>query len=196
MKSPRLHKLIIPVEVGFSIFLSLLLLLMHPKSLLEIGVVNIGYLLLLLLVYGAIGLILHSRMNKKAVDLATRFGFYIGIIFTLDLILETFIDLGNQGNSIGTFIFMGIVFFSWAIVGAIGRMKTDNFRMGILISLWSSMVAILIAIIVGLFINLLFSNHLEQTLLYSQEYMRSPLRDIKIFTLYNTLIDSAITHLI
>src|SRR5262249_30035095 len=71
--------------------------------------------------------------------------------------------------------------------------KTTRLSLGILASLWSALLGVLIVILFGFLVNFLFLQRLEH-LLFS-DYLTSGMSDPQAFTFFNAF-DSASSHLL
>lgn len=152
--------------------------------------------LLLLLLYACFGIALPLRASPKimtALWAGMVFGLLIGVVFIVDIIMEDFIDLGSQASTFSTLGFMFFIFLLFAGAGTYGTYKTDQFRLGLLASIWSAMLGVLIVVLVGFTLNFLFMQRMEHILV--SDYLRSGMSSPQAFTFFNAL-DSASTHLL
>lgn len=150
----------------------------------------------MLLVYGAVGVCLPLKASPTvttALRGGTIYGLIIGAIFVVDLTVEDFVDLGQQASTFSTLGFMLLIFLCFGGAGASGTHKTHHFSLGVLASLWSALLGVLIALLFGFLVNFVFLQRLEH-LLFS-DYLSSGMRDPQAFTFFNAF-DSASSHLI
>jgi len=150
----------------------------------------------LLLVYGCVGICLPinaSQAVTTALWQGTAVGLLIGVIFAVDITVEDFIDMGRQASTFSTLGFMMLIFLLFGIAGARGTQKTRQLPLGILASLWSALVGVLIALLFGFTVNFFFTQRLEHIL--SSDYISSGMSDPQAFAFFNTL-DSASSHLV
>ena len=150
----------------------------------------------LLLVYGCVGIglpIKASQAVTTALWQGTAVGLLIGVSFAVDIAVEDFVDMGRQASTFSTLGFMLLIFLLFGIAGARGTQKTRQLHLGMLASLWSSLVGVLIALLFGFTVNFFFTQRLEHIL--SSDYISSGMSDPQAFTFFNTL-DSASSHLV
>ena len=173
-------------------------MLRYPRILSEGGAASIVAPIGLLLLYGAAalwGTRWFSQAHNVALLNGTVFGLAIGVVFVVMIAIENFIAMPTEFNPIVTLGLMLLIFLLFAGAGARGATHTGQVRFGILASVWSAMIGVLIALVFGFAVNFLFTQRLEQNLQASAEYARSGMHDLTTFTFYNTL-DSAASHLI
>lgn len=171
-------------------------LLWYP-SLLEAGRASTAITcVVVLLLYGCVGIGLPIKANQAvttALWQGTAVGLIIGISFAGDMIVEDFIDMGRQASMFSTLGFMMLIFLLFGLAGARGTQKTRQIHLGILASLWSALLGVLIALLFGFAVNFLFTQRLEHIL--SSDYVSSGMSDPQAFTFFNSLA-SASSHLV
>ena len=183
--------IIIGLLIGYGI-------LRYPHIISEAGISTLLTPAFMLLVYGVVTVwITHqpTEASSYALKSGTWFGLAIGVIFIVTISMENFVDLSQQIVTISTFCFMLAIFLVFAYAGWHSTKKSNRLSLGILASVWSAMIGVIIAILFGIIINLLFTQRLEQNLQASAEYLRSGSHDLETFTFWNTL-DSASSHLL
>src|SRR5215471_20167524 len=80
-------------------------LLGHPSLLRAQSLSTVIFCLILLVVYICIGVTLPLRANQSvttALWQGTGFGFLIGFLFTIDIAVEYFLDMGSQISTLST----------------------------------------------------------------------------------------------
>ena len=87
---------------------------------------------------------------------------------------------------------MLLIFCLFAGAGANGTARTDQIRFGLLASMWSAMLGVLIVVLLGFAVNFFFMQRLEHLL--ASDYVHSGMQSPEAFTVFNAL-DSASTHL-
>lgn len=171
-------------------------LLLYPSVLDGGRVLTVIACLVLLVLYGGLGIGLVLQ-GSQAVLIALWggmiFGLLIGVVFAVDLAVEDFIDLGSQAGAFSTLGFMLLIFCLFAGAGAYGTAKTDQIRFGLLASIWSAMLGVLIVVLLGFAVNFFFMQRLEHLL--ASDYVHSGMQSPEAFTFFNAL-DSASTHLL
>ena len=171
-------------------------LVWYPSLLNGGRAVTMAVCLLLLLLYGCLGVALPLRASPivmTALWAGMVFGLLIGVVFIVDIIVEDFIDLGSQASTFSTLGFMFFIFLLFAGAGTYGTYKTGQFRLGLLASIWSAMLGVLIVVLVGFTLSFLFMQRMEYIL--ASDYLQSGMSNRQAFTFFNAL-DSASTHLL
>lgn len=173
-------------------------MLHYPHILHEGGVTSVALPLALLLLYaGAAVWGTHQPSHARSVALrdGTLVGLVIGLVFIADIAVENFIAMNSQVSTTATFSFMLLIFLLFAGAGWRGATDAGQVRLGIVASMWSALIGVLIALLFGFAVNFVFPHQLEQNLQASAEFVRSGMYDLATFTFYNTL-DSASSHLL
>jgi hypothetical protein len=154
------------------------------------------FTLLLLLLYGGVGVgfprLVHATSEKNVLWQATRIGLLIGLFFVVDIAVEYFVDLNQTASVLSTLGFMGLIFLAFAAAGVLGTRLTGHWLLGVLCSVWSAMLGVLIALVFGMAVNVFFLQRLEA--ISAADYAPSGLRDPAAYAFSSTL-DTASTHL-
>src|SRR5579859_3686976 len=154
------------------------------------------FTLLLLLLYGGVGVgfprLVHATSVKNVLWQATRTGLLIGLFFVVDIAVEYFVDLNQAASVLSTVGFMGLIFLAFAGAGVLGTRLTGHWLLGVLCSVWSAMLGVLLALAFGMAVNVLFLQRLET--ISSADYAKSGMHDAAAYTFFGTL-DTASTHL-
>jgi hypothetical protein len=169
----------------------------YPRIISEAGMLSLLTPAFLLLIYGAVAIwVTHqpTQVRSSALKSGTLFGLLIGTIFIVNIAVENFADIGQRAITIFTLGFMLFIFLVFAYAGWYGTRESNQLPLGILTSIWSAMIGVVIVLLFGFLINFLFTQRLEQNLQASAEYLRSGSHDLETFTFWNTL-DSASSHL-
>jgi len=169
-----------------------------PRIVSEAGMFSLLMPIFMLLIYIVVAIwVTHQPTPERSRVLksGTLFGLLIGITFIIDILVENFADSGQQAIAISTLGFMLLIFLVFAYAGWYGTKESNQLSFGILTSIWSAMIGVVIALLFGFLINFLFTQRLEQNLQASAEYLRSGSHDLETFTFWNTL-DSASSHLL
>jgi hypothetical protein len=170
----------------------------YPLIVSEAGLFSLLTPAFMLLVYGIVAIrVTHqpTQASSSALKSGTFFGILVGITFTVTISVENFVDIGQQAITISTLGFMLFIFLIFAYVGWHGTRESCQLPLGIITSVWSAMIGVVIALLFGFIINFLFTQRLEQNLQASAEYLQSGSHDLATFTFWNTL-DSASSHLL
>ena len=170
----------------------------YPLIVSEAGMFSLLTPVFVLLVYGVVAIRVTHRPTQASSDAlksGTLFGLLVGITFIVTISVENFVDMGEQVMTISTLGFMLLIFLVFAYAGWYGTKESSQLSLGILTSVWSAMIGVVIALLFGLIINFLFTQRLEQNLQASAEYLQSGSHDLETFTFWNTL-DSASSHLL
>src|SRR4051812_46475847 len=142
-------------------------LVWYPSLLNGGRAVTMTVCLLLLLLYGCLGIalpLLASPIVMTTLWAGMVFGLLIGVVFIVDIIVEDFIDLGSQASTFSTLGFMFFIFLLFAGAGTYGTYKTGQLRLGLLASIWSAMLGVLIVVLVGFTLGFLFTQRMEYIL--------------------------------
>jgi hypothetical protein len=154
------------------------------------------FTILLLLFYGGVGVglpqFVRSSSVKNVLWQATRIGLLIGLFFVVDIAVEYFVDLNQAASLLSTFGFMGLIFLAFAAAGVLGTHLTGHWLLGVLCSIWSAILAVLIALLFGMTVNVLFLQRLE--VISAADYAKSGMHDPVASAFFSTL-DNASTHL-
>jgi len=173
-------------------------MLRYPLIVSEAGVLSLLTPAFILLLYGVAAIWVTHQPNQAssgALKSGTVFGLVVGITFIGTISVENFAGMSGQVSTISTLGFMLLIFLIFAFAGWHGTKQSSQLSLGILASVWSSMIGVVIALLFGFTINFLFTQRLEQNLQASAEYLRSGSHDLETFTFWNTL-DSASSHLL
>jgi hypothetical protein len=173
-------------------------MLRYPHIVSEAGVLSLLTPAFILLLYGVAAIWVTHQPNQAssgALKSGTVFGLVVGITFIITISVENFAGMSGQVSTISTLGFMLLIFLIFAFAGWHGTKQSSQLSLGILASVWSSMIGVVIALLFGFTINFLFTQRLEQNLQASAEYLRSGSHDLETFTFWNTL-DSASSHLL
>jgi len=183
--------IVIGVLIGYG-------MLRYPRIVSEAGVLSLLTPAFILLLYGVAAIWVTHQPNQAssgAVKSGTVFGLVVGITFIITISVENFAGLSGQVSTLSTLSFMLLIFLIFAFAGWHGTKQSSQLSLGILASVWSAMIGVVIALLFGFTINFLFTQRLEQNLQASAEYLRSGSHDLETFTFWNTL-DSASSHLL
>jgi hypothetical protein len=170
----------------------------YPLIMSEAGLFSLLTPVFILLVYGVAAIrITHqpTQASSGALKSGTLFGLLVGITFIVTISVENFFDIGQLVITISTLGFMFFIFLVFAYAGWHGTKESSLLSLGILTSVWSAMIGVVIALLFGFIVNFLFTQRLEQNLQASAEYLQSGSHDLETFTFWNTL-DSATSHLL
>ena len=154
------------------------------------------FTIFLLLLYGGVGVglpwLVHATSVKNVLWQATRIGLLIGLFFVADIAVEYFVDLNQTASVLSTLGFMGLIFLAFAAAGVLGARLTGHWLLGVLGSVWSAMLGVLIALLFGMAVNVFFLQRLEA--ISATDYAHSGMRDPAVSAFLGTL-DTASTHL-
>jgi hypothetical protein len=173
-------------------------MLRYPLIVSEEGVLSLLTPAFMLLLYGVAAIWVTRQPNEASSSVlksGTVFGLVVGITFIVAIAVENFAGMSGQVSTISTLGFMLLIFLIFAFAGWYGTKQSSQLSLGILASVWSAMIGVVIALLFGFTVNFLFTQRLEQNLQASAEYLRSGSYDLETFTFWNTL-DSASSHLL
>ena len=170
----------------------------YPHIISEAGLFSLLTPLFMLLVYVVVAIrVTHqpTQAIARALKSGTLLGLVVGLIFIVTILVENFADISQQTMTASSLGFMFLIFLIFLFAGWHGTKKSNNLSWGILTSVWSAMIGVVVALIFGFIINFLFTHRMGHNLQASAEYLRSGSHDLETFTFWNTL-DSAASHLL
>ena len=154
---------------------------------------------LLLFVYAGIVLAIAVTSfvpgRLQALRVGTIIGLTTGVMWVVNLGLETFTNLSGLTSILCTAPFLLGAFVLWSIgAGQIGWTSGAPVQ-GVLAAVWSAMICVLITIAFGLLLTFTSIPRLEQQLAADPDYLRSGWSNIHAFAIANSF-DSAFSHLL
>jgi hypothetical protein len=126
---------------------------------------------------------------------ATVFGVAGGLIQSIHLLVERFCALPQPWDGIVTLSFMLGTFLVWGYAGYRARGLGMSFFAGCLAALWSAIVTMTIAVLVGSLLEFFLAPIPLETMNAWAEFQRSGWKDLSAFSIANT-IDEVSTHLL
>jgi hypothetical protein len=129
-------------------------MLRYPLIVREAGLLSLLAPALMLLLYGVVAItITHqpSQARSDALKSGTAFGLLVGITFVTTIFVENFVDMSGQISTISTLGFMLLIFLTFAYTGWHATNRSNQLSLGILASVWSSMIGVGIALLRGQF---------------------------------------------
>jgi hypothetical protein len=154
---------------------------------------------LLLFVYAGIVLAIAATgfipVQLQALHVGTIIGLITGVMWVVNLAIETFTNLSGLTGILSTAPFLLGAFVLWGIgAGRIGW-RCGAVGNGVLAAVWSAMTCGLITIAFGLILTVTSIQRLEQQLAADPDYLRSGWSNIQAFAIANSL-DAAFSHLL
>jgi hypothetical protein len=172
--------------------------LRYPAVLREGGAFRVALPALLLALYAAASWRI-GRVPAGAAHAALRQGAGVGLtlaaIMAVHLTVEDFVDLPGSWSAAFSLGLFPVLFLGFGCAGVRGALRTGRWRLGLLAGVWSAMLCIVAVCACGFLINCLFMARLETGLHDSPEFLRSGMRDLKAFTVVNSL-ESCSSHMI
>jgi len=196
----RLGRSVLGAEMVSGILLILLLIgsavLRYPSVFAEGGVPSVLVPVVILLLYGAAAL--RARLQpegaaREALRLGAIFGLIAGGLFVVHLPVEHFVHMPRRVDAATTLGVMGAAFSLFAAAGLVAAGRTGSFRLGVLASVWSAMVSMVMTCLLGFALLFLIMPRLERN--YQVEFARRGGHDPEAFAVVNTL-ESATSHLV
>lgn len=126
---------------------------------------------------------------------ATRIGLVAAAIEVLSIGLETFLQVPHAFTTVYTGMLILIGFAVWTYSGYRAAEQTRSIIRGILASVWTALVGILIGVTFGMAVTYLFLPFLTPPLATDPDFLRSEWKDLTGFAIVNTL-DNAFAHLV
>lgn len=151
----------------------------------------------LLLVYAAITVWVTAVITSDrrwALFYGSVIGVVTGVLWIINLALETFADLSALGL-LATAPFLLGGFVLWGAAGFHTARRTGSVSSGLLATIWSAMICVLMTIAFGLLLTYTSLPHLEHQLVADPDFLRSNWRDLRAFAIANSF-DSAFSHLL
>ncbi len=152
----------------------------------------------LLLTYA--GIVLATTANPSpnrllALRQGTKVGLVTGVMWLVNLMLETFTNLSGLVGIVATAPFLLGGFLLWGIAGNWATHHTGSIGLGILAAVWSAMVCVLITVTFGFLLAYTSLPILEHILTRNPDFLRSHWTDVRAFAIANTF-DSGFSHLL
>lgn len=136
-----------------------------------------------------------DRARRTALREGTLIGLVGGLLFTINLASETFLDLSAWASLFATApLFIG-TFALWGVAAYRAARLTSSVAPGVLAAIWSAMCTILLTITFGFILAYVALPRLERNLAGSPEFARSGWHDLHAFAIANQF-DAAFSHLL
>jgi hypothetical protein len=178
--------------LGVDAALVVIAVLRYPAYFRQPG--SVAYLiepLVLLAVYAVVVIATARRVPRGA----ALVGLGLGVLEIVNISVETFTGLHGAANLATTAPLILGPFLVWAIVAGWAARSTGSVRSGLLASVWTAMVTMLIGVSYGFLLVLAAPGRLAHDLTGDPDYLRSGWPDLKAFVLANTF-DNGFTHLL
>jgi hypothetical protein len=131
----------------------------------------------------------NARLVGVLVGMAT------GVMWLLNLLIETFAGLTGWRNLAATAPLLLGGFLLWGVAGALARRRTGSLPAGPLAAVVAAMTCVSITLALGFALPFLALPRLAQNIDGSPEYVSSGWQDLHAFAIANTL-DAGSTHLL
>lgn len=172
--------------------------LRYPAVWREGGAAGVVVPVVLLALYGLAGLRVR-RLSEgpacTALQQGAKMGLWLGVVMVAHLTAEYFANMAAPWNAVVSIGLFPVLFAGFGYAGFCGARRTGQWRLGVLASVWSAMLAIVLTCACGFVVNYLFMSRLETILHDSPEFARSGMHDLKAFTVWNSL-DACASHLV
>ncbi len=199
VRTVRLRGSRLAVAVAFAVVLVFVAIayaiLRYPAAVSEGNLSSLVWSVLLLLLYGvgAIGVIRQpDGAGRTALGQGALIGLVIGTVSIVHLSVEHFVTMSPWLDVVSTFSVMGFLFVLFGTAGFRAVQRTDSLLLGIVASVWSAMIGMVITCLYGFLFNFTFMSRLENNL--RAAYVLSGMDDLQAFTIRITL-ESAAEHL-
>jgi hypothetical protein len=194
----RLRTLVLLVVGLDSLLVVLRVLLYLPIFKEQDSTISVAEPLVLLLVYAGIIWWSTQRPSRNlylALSTGITVGLLTGIAWMVSLLIETFVELSGIFALVVSATLMLSSFLGWGIAGLRGARKTQSFGLGMLATLWSSMVAILMLVALGWLLTYIALPQLSNQMINDPDFLRSHWTDRQAFAIANTF-DAGFSHLL
>jgi hypothetical protein len=133
--------------------------------------------------------------RRRVLGAAAVVGLVLGALEVVNISVETFAGLSGAANLATTAPLILGPFLVWSVVAGWAARATGSLRTGLLASVWSAMVTMVIGVTYGFVLALAVPGRLADDLVNDPDYLRSGWTDVKAFVLANTF-DNGFTHLL
>jgi hypothetical protein len=197
--SLRWLRLAFLLTVGINFCLIGLRLVMTPTFFSMPG--SLGYVVLpavLLVVYGAAGMVLLAKpveASRSSVRIGSRIGILTGVLWIIDLAVETFATLPPSLAALVSLAFFVTAFLLWGLAGFLTACETHSLSYGLVAAAWSAMLTVLMTVAFGFLLMNVALPHLASQELTDADFLRSHWNDVTLFAIANTL-DAGFSHLL
>jgi hypothetical protein len=197
--SARWLRLAFLVAIAVNFFLMALRLVISPAFFAMPG--SVGYVVepaVLLVAYAAGGLVLldkRSRAIRSAVSIATRIGVMTGVLWIIDLAVETFATLPSLPAALISGAFFLTAFLLWGLAAFRAARQTRIFGLGLVAAVWSAMLTVLVTVAFGFLLMNVALPHLASQEVSDPDFLRSHWNDVTLFAIANTL-GAGFSHLL
>ncbi|HLJ67935.1 MAG TPA: hypothetical protein VKX16_11300 [Chloroflexota bacterium] len=151
----------------------------------------------LLLVYALITIWVTAATTSdrdRALHYGSMMGVVTGVLWIINLALETFADLSAL-KLLATAPFLLGGFALWGVAGFRTAQRTGSIPSGVVAAIWSAITCVLMTIAFGLLLTFTALPHLENQLVADPDFLRSHWRDLRAFAIASSF-DSAFSHLL
>jgi hypothetical protein len=162
------------------------------------GIVYIVEPVVLLLTYAAIVWWITANPTAKrsiALTVGITFGLLSGLLWLVNLTVETFTNLSGSIGGLATAPFLLGGFALWGIAAFHAARQTSSVFHGMLAAVWSAMICVLITITFGFLLTYTSLPRLERNLGADPDFLRSHWHDLHAFAIANSF-DAAFSHLL
>ncbi len=152
----------------------------------------------LLLIYAALTLALTWQADpnrQTALRVGTVVGLIAGLLWIVNLTIETFVDLSGPASILGTAPFLLGGFALWGVAGFLTARATGVLVPGITGAVWAAMMTVLLTVTFGFLLGIIALPRLEQFMGSNPDFLRSGWHDISAFAIANQF-DSGFSHLL
>lgn len=136
-----------------------------------------------------------TARQRTALRVGTTFGLLAGALWLINLTIENFTDLSEKIGLLATAPFLLGGFALWGVAAFHTVRQTRSIPHGLLASLWSAMICVVITITLGLLLTYTSLPRLERNLAADPDYLRSQWHDLPAFAIANSF-DAAFSHLL
>jgi hypothetical protein len=186
------------MAIGVALVLALMLcgVLLYPSSVSQGGTACLLASTSALLAYGTAALLSRrssSTALKAGLGQGARIGLALAVAEGISISLEDFTAFEAPVRAGLGVAMWGLMFLAFGSAGSAVYYKTGSLPLAVIGSVWSAMVSVVAALLVGFVIGLAFMPRMRQIL--SEEFVRSGMTDARGFVIQNNL-KAASMHLL
>jgi hypothetical protein len=162
---------------------------------------SLGYVVapaVLLAAYGATGLVLlakRSEAGRSAVRIGSRLGILTGVLWMINLAMETFATLATPLAALISSAFFVTAFLLWGLAGFLTARETRSLGYGLAAAVWSAMLTVLMTVTFGFLLMDVALPHLASQEITDPDFVRSQWNSVTLFAIANTL-NAGFSHLL
>jgi hypothetical protein len=136
-----------------------------------------------------------TEASQSAVRIGSRIGIMTGVLWTIDLAIETFATLSPSLAAFVSLAFFVTAFLLWGLAGFLTVCETHSLGYGLVAAVWSAMLTVLMTVAFGFLLMNVALPHLASQELTDPDFLSSHWNNVTLFAIANTL-DAGFSHLL